>query len=107
MKKIVFVYIWEYIVKTDHMTEFIRFYEPEGAWIQLFRKAEGYLRTDLHKDRSNPRRFLTVDYWNTKKDRDNFRNQFSEEYIALDECSENYTKREEFLGEFDSYFNQI
>lgn len=103
MTKKVFAYIWEYIVKENHLGEFKRIYEPEGDWAQLFRKADGYLATDLHQDKSNPNKFVTVDFWKTKGDRDNFRNQFSEEFKALDEHCERFTEREELIGDFDSF----
>ena len=96
-----FAYIWEYIVKKDQRTEFKKNYGPEGTWVQLFRKAEVYLSTDLHQDSSNPNRFITVDFWKSRKDRDQFRNQFADEFNALDEICENYTDKERLLGDFD------
>ena len=107
MTKKVFVYIWKYIVIEEHLEEFKRIYEPEGDWAQLFKKADGYLATDLHQDKSNAKKFVTVDFWKTKDDRDNFRNQFSEEFKALDEHCESFTEREELIGDFDSYTNRL
>ena len=101
--KQVFVYIWEYIVKEDHLVAFKKVYGPQGEWVQLFRKADGYIATDLHQDISNSKRFITVDFWNTKHDRDKFRVQFSEEFRMLDERCENYTEWEKLLGDFDCY----
>jgi len=99
----IFVYIWEFKVKEAHQAEFKKINGPEGDWSQLFRKARGYIATDLHQDRSNPNRFITVDFWKTKKDRDKFRSQFSKEFKIIDDRCENYTEREKLLGEFDSY----
>ena len=106
MTKKVFAYIWEYIVKEDHIAEFKRIYEPEGDWVQLFRKGDGYIATDFHQDKSNPKRFLTVDFWITKDYRDNFRKQFSEEFRVLDEHCESFTEQEELVGDFESYINR-
>jgi len=103
----VFVYIWEYIVKEEHLEEFKRIYGPAGDWTQLFIKADGYIATDLHQDISNPKRFMTVDFWKTTDDRDNFRNQFSKEFRALDEHCESLTKREKLIGDFNSYTSRF
>jgi len=74
--------------KEEHLEEFKRIYGPAGNWVQLFRKANGYIATDLHQDISYSKRFITVDFWNTKESRDNFRNRFSKEFELLDEHCE-------------------
>ena len=56
MTKMIFVYIWEYIVREKHQGDFKKIYGPEGDWVQLFRNCEGYIATDLHQDTSNPNR---------------------------------------------------
>lgn len=98
----VFVYIWEYKVKEEYILEFEKVYGPEGDWIKLFKKSKGYIATDLHQDISNTHRFLTVDTWNTKEDRDNFRNRYSKEFELLDEHCESFTEKEKLIGEFYS-----
>jgi len=103
----IFVYIWEYIVKEDHLSEFKSNYGPEGTWVQLFRKAEGYISTDFHQDISNSNRFITVDFWNSKEDCDHFREQFAEEFNDLDQLCENYTDEERLLGDFDCFRNHF
>ena len=105
--KKVFVYIWEYIVKEEYQTEFKRAYGPDGDWVQLFGNADDYITTDLHQDISNSKRFVTVDFWNTKDDRDKFQNQFSKEFKILDENCEKFTEQEKLLGDFDSYINRF
>jgi quinol monooxygenase YgiN len=99
-----FVYLWEYTVKDTSREEFERVYGPSGAWVQLFKKAKGYLGTDLHRDQSNPLRYITVDRWATKGHRDAFRILFSEEFEDLDARCETFTVRENFLGDFDSFY---
>ena len=103
----VFAYIWEYIVKDKHIATFERTYGPEGDWVQLFKKADGYMTTDLHQDIANPNRFVTVDFWATKDDRDNFRKQFSEDFEILDARCESYTDREQFMGDFNTYTSRF
>lgn len=102
----IFVYMWEYFVKKETKPDFERVYGPDGDWMQLFNKSDGYLGTELHEDISNELRYLTVDYWISKKARDNFREQFAKEFAELDKRCELLTEKEIFLGNFKS-FNRI
>lgn len=102
-----FVYIWEYLVKKECLEEFKKAYGPTGDWVQLFKKGIGYNFTELHEDVSNPQRFITVDFWDSKTDRDNFRNQFSKEFIALDKRCENFTAQEKLIGDFYCHTNRF
>src|SRR5690606_40392536 len=97
-----FVYIWEYSVDDDCIVSFKKIYGPDGDWVKLFRRAEGYVRTDLLSDQNNPNRFITIDVWKSKAHRDNFRREYSEEFEKLDQYAESYTRSEKPLGEFDA-----
>ncbi len=107
MKAKVFAYIWEYIVKEDYLLEFKKIYGLEGDWVKLFRKADGYIKTDLHQDALNTSRFLTIDYWETKESRDNFREQYLKEFELLDQHCENFTEQEKFVGDFNLCTNRL
>jgi len=86
-----FTYIWEYIVKAERLDDFRFTYGPRGKWVELFSRAEGYVKTDLHRDLNDPSRFLTVDYWASKKARDQFQDQYSSEFAILDKACETLT----------------
>ena len=101
MSKRIFVYIWEYQVKEEFLSEFETLYGPDGDWVRLFKKANGYVSTDFYQDISNTNRFITVDSWNTKEDRDNFRAKFSKEFELLDEYCERFTEEEKLIGDFN------
>ena len=100
-QKKVFVYVWEYIVKSEKKSDFERIYGVDGDWAKLFKRDAGYLGTELHQDISNKLRYITVDYWTSKKARDNFREKYSMEFEKLDEQCESLTDRETFLGDFE------
>ena len=51
-----YVIIWKYRVKADHVTEFEEIYSATGAWAKLFQKSKGYLGTELLSDEGHPRR---------------------------------------------------
>jgi len=96
----VFATIWEFLVKEEYLKDFRRVYGPEGEWVQLFRKGEGYFATDLYQDISNPNRFVSVDFWRSEADRDRFRQEFTDEFDQLDKDCERFTERETLVGEF-------
>jgi heme-degrading monooxygenase HmoA len=96
-----FVYVWEYRVLPAHAREFEAAYGPEGAWARLFRRQEGYLGTDLLRDRADPQRYLTVDRWRAKGDHEAFRRGAAAEFAALDRAGEAWTSEERHLGDFE------
>ena len=97
-----FTYLWEYWVKAEHLEEFLEYYGPGGKWVELFRKGKGFVSTDLHQDVTNPYRFVTVDLWESKSDRDTFRVLFKHEFKTIDDHCENFTVKENFLGDFEA-----
>ena len=96
-----FAYIWEYEVRDERLLEFSQIYGPQGQWVQLFSQSSGYVRTELHRDIDKPNRFLTIDYWLSQAVRDQFREQYASEFVALDERCEALTVAERFVGDFE------
>jgi heme-degrading monooxygenase HmoA len=96
-----FVCAWEYVVRPTCVAEFERIYGTDGEWARLFRKATGYRSTELHRDRTQPTRFLTLDFWDSREALDRFRKAFSAEYAALDAHCESLTEREREIGRFE------
>lgn len=94
-------YIWEYLVRPDRLEEFRAAYGPEGVWVRLFRRDESFIRTDLYRDDSDPHRFVTVDYWESRESCRAFRERFRQAVEALDEQCEAFTIRETHLGDFE------
>ena len=97
-----YTYIWVFDVHPDHVEAFRRYYGESGAWTQLFRRARGYLATQLLQDEKDPLRFVTIDTWNNAEDYEAFRASFASEYAALDRVCEGLTVRETLLGRFTS-----
>jgi quinol monooxygenase YgiN len=96
-----YVYLWEFIVSADHASAFERAYGPAGEWVQLFRRAPGYLRSELHRDLSRPLRFITIDYWESKEAWEAFRTRFAAEFEALDAKCRAWTTAEAEIGRFE------
>lgn len=100
-----FVILWEFEVKPGCEQSFESNYGPEGAWVQLFRRDPGHLRTLLLQDPSRPRIYLTLDFWHSESAFQSFRNANYEAYLALDRSTEGFTSRETPLGSFTQTAN--
>ncbi len=96
-----FSYIWKYTVKEDRLDEFEKAYGSEGDWVQLFRKADGYISTMFYRDNSDDLTFITIDTWESKAHRDAFRKKYADEFNRLDLRCESLTERELWIGDFD------
>ena len=92
--------VWEFKIRPGVEAEFIEKYGPEGAWARFFRQSEGYIRTELVKDVTAERRFLTLDYWKSEEEFNRFRKQHLAEYERLDKEFEGLTEQETRLGAF-------
>ena len=97
-----FVYVWEYEVKAEAVDEFERIYSPGGEWTELFENSDGYVRTELHRDADEPLRYITFDYWESREDRDSFRNDYASDCEELDERCSTLTDSESFIGDFEA-----
>ena len=95
-----FAYIWEYTIDASLRDDFLNAYAPEGEWAKLMSRHPGYISTCLLHDTENGNRYVTVDYWVSKSDRDSFRSMFSDEYNQLDQKCEHFTAVELFIGDF-------
>jgi heme-degrading monooxygenase HmoA len=96
-----FVYIWMYDVREGCELDFETLYGPDGGWAQLFRKSERYLGTDLLRDRSKKRSYVTVDRWISETSHREFVSEHGEGFAKLDGEGERLTSKETRLGDFD------
>lgn len=94
------MYAWEFLAAPGKLAEFRRAYGPEGDWVRLFRRAPGYIRSELYQDQANPQRFITVDYWESKAACDAFRVHYQHEFEDLDVRCEEFTVKEREIGRF-------
>ncbi len=95
------VAIWEFQVKPERQAEFERRYGPEGDWVRLFRRSDGFLGTQLMHDRVNRLRYVTTDRWTSLRAWQSFREEHGADYAALDRECEGLTSAERALGEYE------
>lgn len=97
-----YVYLWEFRVAPEHQEEFARRYGSDGDWAQLFRRASGYVGTELLRDRADRGRFVTIDRWRDEASYRQFRLEFADGYAALDRDCDQLTISETLIGEFST-----
>ena len=95
-----FVVVWEFRVNPRKRRGFERAYGPDGEWATLFRKGKGFLGTELIRDEQDATRYLTLDFWKSRKDYERFRRQNREMYQLIDQRCESLTTRESEVGQF-------
>ena len=94
-------FVWEFVARPGQMLEFERCYAPDGRWAELFRRAPGYRGTSLLRDAEEPRRYLTIDRWETAAAQLAMRENLAQEYATLDRACERLTESERRIGVFE------
>ncbi|MEE8118513.1 MAG: antibiotic biosynthesis monooxygenase family protein [Gammaproteobacteria bacterium] len=92
---------WTYLVKPDQVDAFIRYYGNDGEWAKLFRRQPSYLGTNLYRSQDEPDRFLTVDTWETENAFEEFKSIHWDDYQAMDDVCDDFTREETKLGQGD------
>lgn len=96
-----YMYAWEYQVAEENVERFLTAYGEQGEWVSLMKGAPGYRRTELYRDRRDPSRFVTLDYWDSESAWRRFREERSREFEELDARCEQLTLLEREIGRFD------
>ncbi len=94
--------VWEFIVKSERVDEFVDAYGPAGAWSALFSEFEGYRGTRLIRDVDIPNRFLTIDVWDSAAARERVFATADKRYAELDRRFEGLTESEREIGVFET-----
>ena len=92
--------IWEFVVKAGAVDRFEQAYGPDGAWTRLFQTYPGFRGTTLLRDTDNPRRYVTIDLWDTSAHRKRMLTQAKTRYSDLDEALADLTESEDEIGNF-------
>lgn len=90
-----FTTVWKFVVRVEAIGEFERHYGPEGTWALLFRRAHGYLGTELYRSVASAAEYVTVDQWIDDTAYRAFRDEYAAEYEAIDAQCEELTVSEE------------
>jgi heme-degrading monooxygenase HmoA len=92
------VRVWRFRVRPGCERDFEDTYGADGAWVQLFRAAAGFVGTELLRADDEPRTYLTIDRWISADAYQRFRAECAVDYAALDARCEAWTESETALG---------
>jgi heme-degrading monooxygenase HmoA len=99
--------VWSYDVKPEQAKAFERAYGPDGEWVQLFRRAPGYVGTEMRRETDRTPRYFTVDRWISREDYHRFKENFRSEYQMLDARCAAMTEGEKKVGDFETKAEEI
>jgi quinol monooxygenase YgiN len=97
-----YVVVWEFSVPEENRAAFVALYGPRGEWERLFRRHEGWMRSELLRDDASPGRYLSVDRWSSRELYERFMQRSKADFEQIDELGQALTDREEQLGRFET-----
>lgn len=92
--------VYEFVVKEEARGQFELAYGPGGAWSKLFVRYPGFRGTSVLRDIKNPRRYLTIDFWETGAQWEQALAQRKAEYSNLDAAFGEWTESKTEVGIF-------
>jgi heme-degrading monooxygenase HmoA len=92
--------VWEFVVKEEARGQFELAYGPGGAWSKLFAQCPGFRGTTLLRDTKNPRRYLSIDFWDTEAQREQMLAERKAEYSSLHATFGDWTESKTEVGIF-------
>jgi len=92
--------VWEFVVKEEARGQFELAYGPGGAWSKLFARYPGFRGATLLRDTKNPRRYLTIECWETGAQREQVLAERKAEYSNLDAAFGDWTESRTEVGIF-------
>jgi heme-degrading monooxygenase HmoA len=92
--------VWEFVVKEEAQGQFELAYGPGGAWGKLFARCPGFRGTTVLRDTKNPRRYLTIDLWETEARREQALAESKAEYSDLEAAFGEWTESKTEVGMF-------
>ena len=92
--------VTEFVVKEEARGQFELAYGPGGAWSRLFAQCPGFRGTTLLRDTENPRRYMAIEVWDTRAQREQILLERKSEYSDLDAALADWTETKTEAGVF-------
>jgi heme-degrading monooxygenase HmoA len=92
--------VWEFVVKEEARGQFELAYGPGGAWSKLFARCPGFRGTTVLRDTKTPRRYLTIDLWDTLAQWEQTLAEHKAEYSSLHATFGDWTESKTQVGIF-------
>jgi heme-degrading monooxygenase HmoA len=93
-------FVCEFVVKEEARGQFELAYGPGGAWSKLFGRCPGFRGTTVLRDTRNPRRYLTVDLWETGFQQEQALAESEAEYADLQTSLSEWIESKTEMGVF-------
>ena len=90
----------EIVLKGEFQGQFELVYGPGGAWSKLFAKSPGFRGTTVLRDVINPRRYFTIDLWDSEDQRAQALVKHQAEYANLEATFDKWAVSNTDLGTF-------
>ena len=90
----------EFVVKEGSRGPFELAYGPGGAWSKLFDRCRGFRGTTLLRDTRDPRRYLTIEVWDTAAQREEVLTERQAEYATLEASLADWIESQTEVGVF-------
>jgi hypothetical protein len=90
----------EFVVKKEARDQFELAYGPGGAWSNLFAQSPGFRGTTLLRDTRDPRRYLSIEVWDTEAQRAQALADRGEDYAPLEASLRGWTESWTEVGTF-------
>ena len=90
----------EYVVREEARGQFELAYGPGGAWSKLLARCPGFRGTTVLRDTKDPRRYLTIDLWDTEDQWEQMLAERQAEYASLDAALGDWTESRTEVGIF-------
>jgi heme-degrading monooxygenase HmoA len=98
-----FVRVWRFTIREADRERFEAAYGESGDWARLFAKADGFIGTELLRERNDGGpAYVTLDRWREEADWTRFLDKHGDDYRALDLECEALTVDEAEIGDFVS-----
>ena len=90
-----------FVLREECRGQFELAYGPGGAWGELFAQSPGFRGITLLRDTENPRRYLTIEVWDTVEEREQVLDERRDEYAALAAALADWTESRSELGTYE------
>ena len=97
-----FVAIWKYEVDLNRLEQFEELYGQNGKWVALFKKAAGYINTELVKGISSKNIYISLDKWESQALYEKFYEENKSTIDSIDKEGDELTLSETKIGWFNA-----
>ncbi len=93
-----YIVLTEFIARENKAAEFEDYFGSAGKRAETLRNGEGFMSTELLKDKEVKLRYVTMDRWVSKDAYDDFGIEFENENSDLAKAGEEFSSKQVLIG---------